>query len=79
MGVHRFLVLSLLAYLLAHWVRVGREGGLVWREAGVLVVRVLLPEVLVQVLVRELQAPSLGPLGGTRGEGLCGVCGRCKF
>jgi hypothetical protein len=31
LGVHRFLVLSLLAYLLAHWV--GVEGRGSWREA----------------------------------------------
>lgn len=40
--------------------------------------RVLLPELVVQVILRELHALGLGPPGGG-GEGLCGVCGRCKF
>jgi len=81
LGVHRFLVLSLLAYLLTHWVRVEREDeGLTWREAGERAARVLLPDFLVWVLFQELHALGLGPPGGgARGEGLCGVCGRCKF
>ncbi|MGK0617278.1 transposase [Meiothermus cerbereus] len=76
-GVHRFLVLSLLAYLLAHWVRVEGEGGLTWREAGVLAARVLLPDLLVRVVLLELHTLGLWPPGG--GGGLCSVCGRCKF
>ena len=72
----QFLVLSLLAYLLAHWV--GVEGRGSWREAREGAARVLLPELVVQVILRELHALGLGPPGGG-GEGLCGVCGRCKF
>ncbi|AEB11862.1 transposase IS4 family protein [Marinithermus hydrothermalis DSM 14884] len=76
LGVHRFLVLSLLAYLLAHWV--GMEGEGSWREARERAARVLLPELVVQVALRELYALGLWPPGGG-GEGLCGICGRCKF
>ncbi|GAB1858758.1 hypothetical protein MHTCC0001_35990 [Flavobacteriaceae bacterium MHTCC 0001] len=76
LGVHRFLVLSLLAYLLAHWV--GVEGRGSWREAREGAARDLLPELVVQVILRELHALGLGTPGGG-GEGLCGVCGRCKF
>jgi hypothetical protein len=80
-GVHRFLVLSLLAYLLAHWVRLGGGWGeLSWREAAPMAARVLLPELVAQVLLREFHALGLWPPGGgTEGGGLCGVCARCKF
>ncbi len=79
-GVHRFLVLSLLAYLLACWVRVEGEEGLTWRGAGVLAVRVLLPDLVVRVVLQELHALGLWPPeGGGNGVGLCRVCGRCKF
>ncbi|HEU4742463.1 MAG TPA: transposase [Meiothermus sp.] len=78
LGVHRFLVLSLLAYLLAHWVGVEGEGS--WREARERAARVLLPELVVQVALRELHALGLWPPGGGgKEEDLCGVCGRCKF
>ncbi|BDG20970.1 hypothetical protein TthSNM17_24480 (plasmid) [Thermus thermophilus] len=78
LGVHRFLVLSLLAYLLAHWVGVGGEGR--WWEVRERAARVLLPDLVVQVLIRELHALGLGLPGGRGGgEGLCRVCGRCKF
>jgi len=76
LGVHRFLVLSLLAYLLAHWVGVEGKGS--WREARERAARVLLPELVVQVALRELHALGLWPPGGG-GEGLCGICGRCRF
>jgi len=62
LGVHRFLVLSLLAYLLAHWVGVEGKGS--WREAREGAARVLLPELVVQVILRELHALGLGPPGG---------------
>ncbi|MCL6528317.1 MAG: transposase [Thermaceae bacterium] len=76
LGVHRFLVLSLLAYLLAHWVKLipGKEG-LAWRE----VVRFLLPEMVLRVLLEELQRLGLWPPPSGRGGCLCGVLGRCKF
>lgn len=78
LGVHRFLVLFLLAYLLAHWVRVEGEGS--WRETRGQAVRVLLPEVMVQVLLRELHALGLWPPGGgAEGVGLCGLCQRCNL
>jgi hypothetical protein len=78
LGVHRFLVLSLLAYLLAHWVGMEEKGS--WREVRARAARVLLPDLLVRVLFQELHALGLGPPGGgARGEGLCRVCGRCKF
>jgi hypothetical protein len=75
LGVHRFLVLSLLAYLLAHWVGAGERGS--WREARERAARVLLPELVERVILRELHALGLWPPGG-EGDGLCGVCGRCK-
>ncbi|RIH91656.1 hypothetical protein Mgrana_02466 [Meiothermus granaticius NBRC 107808] len=80
LGVHRFLVLSLLAYLLAHWVKLipGKEG-LAWREAGREVVRFLLPEMVLRVLLEELQRLGLWPPPSGRGGCLCGVLGRCKF
>ncbi|RIH85212.1 Transposase DDE domain protein [Meiothermus luteus] len=34
LGVHRFLVLSFLAYLLAHWVKLTPGEGCTWWEAG---------------------------------------------
>jgi len=54
------------------------EGRGSWREAREGAARVLLPELVVQVILRELHALGLGPPGGG-GEGLCGVCRRCKF
>nr|WP_211207626.1 transposase [Thermus oshimai] len=78
LGVHRFLVLSLLAYLLACWVRVG--GSFTWWEAGRRAARTLLPGLVVRVLLLELHALGLWPPGGGgNGVGLCRVCGRCKF
>ncbi len=76
LGVHRFLVLSLLVYLLAHRVKLvpGKEG-LSWRE----VVRLLLPEVILRVLLEELRRLGLWPPPSGRGGCLCGVLGRCKF
>ncbi|WP_119313406.1 transposase [Calidithermus terrae] len=81
LGVHRFLVLSLLAYLLAHWVRVEREDeGLTWREAAGWAARLLLPELVVQGVLRELHALGQWPPGGGAGSAcLCRICGRCKF
>ncbi|MFD3006159.1 transposase, partial [Thermus tengchongensis] len=80
LGVHRFLVLSFLAYLLAHWVRLAPgEGVLSWREAGREAARLLLPEVVLRVLMAELGALGLWPPpAGGRGC-LCRVFGRCKF
>lgn len=64
------------------WTSGGRGAGSTcggsWREAREGAARVLLPELVVQVILRELHALGLGPPGGG-GEGLCGVCGRCKF
>ncbi|AFV77397.1 hypothetical protein Theos_2420 (plasmid) [Thermus oshimai JL-2] len=78
LGVHRFLVLSFLAHLLACSVRV--EGGLTWWEAGRRAARILPPKLVVQVLLLELHALGLWPPGGGgHGVGLCRVCGRCKF
>lgn len=81
LGVHRFLPLSLLAYLLAHWVRVEREDeGLTWREAAGWAARLLLPELVVQGVLRELHALGQWPPGGGAGSAcLCRICGRCKF
>lgn len=81
LGVHRFLALSLLAYLLAHWVRVEREDeGLTWREAAGWAARLLLPELVVQGVLRELHALGQWPPGGGAGSAcLCRICGRCKF
>lgn len=80
LGVHRFLVLSLLAYLLAHWVKLvpGKEG-LSWREAGREATRLLLPQVVLRVLLEELRRLGLWPPPSGRGGCLCGVLGRCKF
>ena len=79
--VHRFLVLSLLAYLLAYWVRMEREDeGLTWREAAGWAARLLLPELVVQGVLRELHALGQGPPGrGARSACLCRICGRCEF
>ena len=80
LGVHRFLVLSFLAYLLAHWVRLAPDGGgLSWREAGREAARLLLPEVVLRVLMAELGALGLWPPPAGGGRCLCGVFGRCKF
>jgi hypothetical protein len=81
LGVHRFLVLSLLAYLLAHWVRVEREDeGLTWQEEAGWAARLLLPELVVQGILRELHTLGQWPPGGGAGSAcLCRICGRCKF
>ncbi|RTI36365.1 transposase, partial [Thermus scotoductus] len=51
-----------------------------WREVAGWAARVLLPELVALVLVRELYALGLGLPGEKTGdEGLCGVCRRCKF
>ncbi|RTH26591.1 transposase, partial [Thermus scotoductus] len=51
-----------------------------WWEVRERAARVLLPDLVVQVLIRELHALGLGLPGGREGgEGLCRVCGRCKF
>lgn len=56
------------------------EEGLTWREVAGWAARVLLPELVALVLVRELYALGLGLPGEKTGdEGLCGVCRRCKF
>lgn len=65
--MYRFLVLSLLAYPLACWVRVEGEGGLTWWEAERRAARTLLPELVVRVLLLELHALGLWPPGG-RGQ-----------
>jgi len=79
LGVHRFLVLSLLAYLLAHWVRLAPEGkGLSCREASWEAARLLLPEMVLWVLLEELQRLGLWPPPSGRGGCLCEVFGRCK-
>jgi hypothetical protein len=52
MGVHRSLVLS----LLAHWVRVEREDeGLTWWEAARWTARVLLLDLVPAILLWEFQ------------------------
>ncbi len=80
-GVHRFLVLSLLAYLLAHWVRVERrDEELTWRETAGWAARLFLSELVVQGVLRELDALGQWPPGGGAGSAcLCRICGRCKF
>lgn len=76
LGVHRFLVPTLLAYLLAHWVGVEGKGS--WREARERAARVLFPELVVQVTLRELHALGLGPLGGGGGV-YAGYAGGASF
>jgi len=83
LGVHRFLVLCFLAYLLAHWVRMEQEGeGLTWREAARGSLRLLLPGLVAQAALGELHALGLWhpPPDEVRGKaGLCRLCRRCKF
>ncbi|MBI5812381.1 MAG: transposase [Meiothermus silvanus] len=83
LGVHRFRVLSLLAYLLAHWVRVEREDqGLTWQEAARESLRLLLPGLVAQAALGELHALGLWhpPPDEVRGKaGLCRLCKRCRF
>ena len=83
LGVHRFLVLCFLAYLLAHWVRMEQEGeGLTWREAARESLRLLLPGLVAQAALGELHALGLWhpPPDEVRGKaGLCRLCRRCKF
>ncbi|WCM39393.1 transposase [Thermus antranikianii] len=79
LGVHRFLVLSPLAYLLAHWVKLAsEEKGCTWWEAA----RRLFPEPVALILSRELSLLGLWPPPpgkGVEDACLCGICGRCKF
>ncbi|AEV17319.1 hypothetical protein TCCBUS3UF1_p220 (plasmid) [Thermus sp. CCB_US3_UF1] len=83
LGVHRFLVLSLLAYLLAHWVKLAsEEKGCTWWEAGREAARRLFPELVALILSRELSLLGLWPPPpgkGVEDACLCGICGRCKF
>jgi hypothetical protein len=56
-GVYRWLVLSLLAYLLAHWayLSVGGNTSPDWSESAQLALETLLPQVVLLLLLFEIQ------------------------
>lgn len=66
-GIYRWLVLSLIAYLLAHWayLSIASPNLLDWGEAAKLALEVLLPQLVVLLLLLEVQ--RLQPLVQTQG------------
>lgn len=57
LGVYRWLVLSLIAYLLAHWIHLAAGGGSWpdWNEVAQLAIEVLLPQVVLLPLLDEIE------------------------
>ena len=56
-GVYRWLVLSLLAYVLAHWayLSIGGNTSPNWGESAQLALETLLPQVVLLLLLLEIQ------------------------
>ncbi len=56
-GVYRWLVLSLLAYVLAHWayLSIGGNTSADWGESAQLALETLLPQVVLLLLLLEIQ------------------------
>lgn len=60
LGVYRYLVLSLIAYLLAHWGHLsqGREGLPRWGEAARTILEEVLPQTVIEGLLMEIEQRS---------------------
>lgn len=60
LGVYRYLVLSLVAYLLAHWGHLsqGREGLPRWAEAARTILEEVLPQTVIEGLLTEIEERS---------------------
>ncbi|CAN5781707.1 hypothetical protein BH20ACT11_BH20ACT11_10780 [soil metagenome] len=60
LGVYRYLVLSLIAYLLAHWGHLsqGREGLPRWGEAARTILEEVLPQTVIEGLLMEIKKRS---------------------
>lgn len=76
-GVYRFLVLSLIAYVLAHWAYLcsTSSASLDWGAAARLALEILFPQLIVLLLLLEIQ--RLQPL--TLAQGLDIQITRCKI
>jgi hypothetical protein len=57
LGVYRYLLLSLIAYLLAHWGHLsqGRQGLPRWAEAARAILEEVLPQTVVEGLLMEIE------------------------
>lgn len=57
LGVYRYLVLSLIAYLLAHWGHLsqGRQGLPRWAEAGRMILEEILPQTVIEGLLMDIE------------------------
>lgn len=77
LGVYRWLVLSLVAYLLAHWAYLSTASSALpdWGEAAQLALESLLPQLVLFLLLLEIQ--RLQPLVRTQGFDLQVI--RCKI
>lgn len=60
MGVYRYLLLSLVAYLLAHWGHLsqGGEGLPRWGEAAQTILEEVLPQTVIEGLLKEIEERS---------------------
>lgn len=77
LGVYRWLVLSLVAYLLAHWVHIAAGGGGEpdWGEVAKLATEILLPALVLSTLFKQIK--HLQSL--VRAQGFYIEIGRCKM
>jgi hypothetical protein len=77
LGVYRYLVMSLMAYLLAHWGHLsqGREGLPRWAEAARTILEEALAETVIEGLLREIE--ERGAL--LRSHGIEVRVDRCKI
>ena len=60
LGVYRYLILSMIAYLLAHWGHLsqGREGLPRWGEAARKILEAVLPQTVIESLLMEIEERS---------------------
>ena len=77
LGVYRYLLLSLIAYLLAHWGHLiqGREGLPRWGEAAQTILEAVLPQTVIESLLMEIEQRS----ALLRSHGIEVSVGRCKI
>ena len=61
LGVYRYLLLSLIAYLLAHWGHLsqGREGLPQWSVAAWTILETVLPQTVIEGLLAEIEQRSV--------------------
>lgn len=77
LGVYRYLLLSLISYLLAHWgyLSQGQQGLPRWREAARTILEAVLPQTVIEGLLAEIQRRS----ALLRRYGIEVSVGRCKI